>query len=77
MTAMSLIKVKNFPDRMYAERACQTLSAEGIPTIIQSVDAGILGAGGAAGLPQGADVYVPEEFQQRALELLNEVFDGI
>ena len=74
---MALVKVKNFPDRMYAERACQTLTAEGIPAIIQSVDSGILGAGGAVGLPQGADVYVPEDFQKRALELLNEVFDGV
>jgi hypothetical protein len=70
---MKLVMVKNFPDRMFAERARQTLDAEGI----QSVDAGFLGAGGALGLPQGADLYVPEEFSGRALELLNDVFDGI
>jgi len=74
---MDIVKVKNFPDRMYAERARQTLDVEGIPSIIQSLDAGILGAGGAVGLPQGADLYVPGEYAERARELLNDVFDGI
>jgi len=74
---MDLVKVKNFPDRMYAERARQTLDVEGIPSIIQSVDAGFLGAGGALGLPQGADLYVPGEFVERPRELLNDVFDGV
>lgn len=74
---MELVKVKNFPNRMYAERARQSLDVENIPSIIQSVDTGILGAGGAAGLPQGADLYVPREFFQRALEILNDLFDGV
>ncbi len=74
---MDLVLVKNFPDRMYAERARQTLDAESIPSIIQSIDAGFLGAGGALGLPQGADLYVPSEYSDRARELLNDVFDGI
>jgi len=74
---MDIVKVKNFPDRMYAERARQTLDVEGIPSIIQSLDAGVLGAGGAVGLPQGADLYVPGEYADRARELLNDVFDGI
>ncbi len=62
---------------MYAERARQTLDAEGIPSIIQSIDAGFLGAGGAIALPQGADLYVAQEFSDRARDLLNDVFDGI
>ena len=74
---MELVKVKNFPDRMYAERARQSLDAEGIPSIIQSVDVGFLGAGGAMGLPQGADLYVPRDYEGRAREILNELFDGI
>ena len=74
---MKLVKVKNFPDRMYAERARQSLDAEGIPSIIQSVDAGFLGAGGAFGLPQGADLYVPAEDVRRASELINDIFDGV
>ncbi len=74
---MDLVLVKNFPDRMFAERARQTLDVENIPSIIQSVDAGFLGAGGALGLPAGADLYVPSEYSERATELLNDVFDGI
>ncbi len=74
---MKLKKIKNFPDRMYAERAQQTLAEEGIHSVIQAVDAGFLGAGGAAGLPQGADLYVPEDRAEEALLLLNELFDGI
>ena len=74
---MDLVKVKNFPDRMFAERARQTLDAEGIPSIIQSLDVGFLGAGAAIGLPQGADLYVPSEFVDRARELLNDIFDGV
>jgi hypothetical protein len=74
---VDLVLVKNFPDRMFAERARQTLDAEGIPSIIQSIDAGFLGAGGALGLPQGADLYVPREYADRARDLLNNVFDGI
>lgn len=74
---MDLVKVKNFPDRLYAERARQSLDAEGIPALIQSVDVGILGAGGAAGFPQGADLLVPREFEDQARDLLNDLFDGV
>jgi hypothetical protein len=74
---MRLIKIKNFPDRTYAERAQQSLSQEGIPSVIQAVDAGILGAGGAAGLPQGADLYVQEEYAEEARLLLSDLFDGV
>ncbi len=74
---MRLIKIKNFPDRMYAERAQQSLLHEGIPSVIQAIDAGILGAGGAAGLPQGADLYVEEDRAEEARLVLNELFDGI
>lgn len=74
---MPLTKIKNFPDRMYAERAQQSLAQEGIPSVIQGIDAGILGAGGAAGLPQGADLYVPEEFADEARLMLSDLFNGI
>ncbi len=74
---MALVRVKNFPDRLYAERARQSLEEDGIHSIIQSPDQGILGAGSAAGLPQGADLYVEEEDAARARELLNELFDGV
>ena len=74
---MRLTKVKNFPDRMYAERAQQSLAQEGIPSVIQAIDAGFLGAGGAAGLPQGADLYVQEEHAEEARLMLSDLFDGI
>ncbi|HUI63419.1 MAG TPA: DUF2007 domain-containing protein [Bacteroidota bacterium] len=74
---MQLVKVKNFPDRLYAERARQSLDMEGIPALIQSIDIGILGAGGVVGLPQGVDLLVPAEFEERARELLSDLFDGV
>ncbi len=74
---MALVRVKNFPDRMYAERAQQTLAEEGIASILQSPDIGILGAGSAASLPGGVDLYVEEEDAPRAGELLKELFNGV
>ncbi len=74
---MALVKIKNFPNRIYAERAKQTLEHEGIICIIQSVDSGILGAGASGGLPQGADIYVAEEDAKDAREVLESLFDGI
>ncbi|HXX62544.1 MAG TPA: DUF2007 domain-containing protein [Bacteroidota bacterium] len=74
---MELVKVKNFPDRLYAERARQSLDMEGIPALIQSVDVGILGAGGVVGFPQGVDLLVPAEYAERALEILSDLFDGV
>lgn len=55
---MKMVKVKNFPNRIIAEQAQQSLEAEGIPSIIQSPDVGIFGTGGVSFLP-GADLYVP------------------
>ena len=74
---MALIKLKNFPDRIFAERAQQTLAHEEIGSIIQSPDAGIVGAGGIWGGPQGADLYVDGENLERAREILESLFDGI
>ena len=74
---MSLVLAKNFPDRIYAERAKQTLEQEGIICIIQSMDPGILGAGASGGLIGGVDLYVDEESAPRAKELLTDVFNGV
>lgn len=74
---MGLELIKNFPDRSYAERAQQSLQEEGIESVIQSPDAGFLGAGASAGFPQGADLYVEPEHAAQAREMLNELFDGI
>ena len=74
---MSMVKVKNFPNRIFAEQAQQSLEKEGIPSMLQSSDIGILGAGSDGSLPQGVDLYVPEEFAEKALQMLTAIFDGI
>lgn len=76
MGLVALIKVKNFPRRMYAEQAQQVLERDGIPSVIQSPDVGIMGTTGAW-VVQGADLYVPEEFAARAHQLINAIFDGM
>ena len=73
---MAFVKIKNFPSRMMAEQAQQNLEQEGIPSVIQSPDMGLVGTGGS-GLPQGADLYVPEEFKEEALPLILSLFDGL
>jgi hypothetical protein len=74
---MKLIRIKNFPNRAYAEHAKQQLEQENIPAVIQAPDMGILGAGGTAGLPQGVDLYVPDELADEAREILTALFNGI
>jgi hypothetical protein len=73
---MAFVKIKNFPSRMMAEQAQQNLDQEGIPSVIQSPDMGLIGAGGS-GLPQGADLYVPQERKEEAWPLIQSLFDGI
>ena len=74
---MALVKIKNFPNRTLAEHAQQSLEEEEIPSVVQSPAAGILGAGGACDLPQGADLYVSEECAEKARQILSALFDGI
>ncbi|MGA9119476.1 MAG: DUF2007 domain-containing protein [Bacteroidota bacterium] len=74
---MALTLIKNFPDRMYAERARQTLEQAGIESVIQSPDAGIFGAGSMASTPRGVDLYVQSDDAEEAKALLNDVFDGV
>lgn len=73
---MELVKVKNFPSRMFAEQARQILQDEGIPAVILSPDVGITGTTGSR-VVQGADLYVPEQFASKARELVTALFDGI
>ncbi len=74
---MGLILIKNFPDRMYAERAQQTLRQEGIESVLQSPDAGIFGAGAMVSTPRGVDLFVDDKDADEAKALLNDVFDGV
>ncbi|MCI0553641.1 MAG: DUF2007 domain-containing protein [Anaerolineae bacterium] len=73
---MKLVKVKNFPDRMTAEQAQQRLKDEGIECLIQSSTVGITGSFGAV-LPQGADLYVGEDEEEKAREILEEFFGEV
>ncbi len=64
---MKMVKVKNFPNRAFAEQSQQSLEAEGIPSMLQSPDVGILGAGSSSSLPQGVNLYVEETHAGKAL----------
>ena len=69
--------VKNFPNRAVAEQAQALLATEAnIESIIQSIDFGITGTGGAS-FPQGADLLVEESNYERAYRLLYDMFNGI
>jgi len=76
-----LILIKNFPNRLTAEMAQQLLDAEEIPSIIKAPDYGFAGAAAGGGLDifsgNGADLYVDEEFAERAEEIVREQYDGI
>lgn len=71
-----MVKIKNFPNRVFAEQAQQSLEAEGIPSMLQSSDIGMFGPG-IGTTPQGVDLYVPEQFAEKALKILTALFDGI
>jgi hypothetical protein len=77
----NLILIKNFPNRLFAEMAQQTLDAEGIASIAKAPDYGIIGSGVGGGndifMGQGVDLYVSEEDAQRAEEIVRTEYDGI
>jgi hypothetical protein len=76
-----LILIKNFPNRMFAEMAQQLLKAKEIPSIIKAPDYGFPGAAAGGGSDifsgNGVDLYVEEEFAERAEEIVREQYDGI
>jgi len=73
---MKMELVKNFPNRLLAEQARESLELEDIPSLVQASDTGIVGLGSIS-LPEGVDLYVPEEFAVRASEILQSIFNGI
>jgi hypothetical protein len=73
---MPLVKIKNFPSRMFAQMASETLEQEGIPCWIRSPDIGILGTTRDA-VPQGADLYVEEEHAADAREIVAALFGDL
>lgn len=78
---MNLVLIKNFPNGMYAEMAKQSLEHEGIPCVLKVTGGGILHHHSAGGTwpftGQGVDLYVPEEFAEKAEELVRAIYDGM
>ena len=77
----NLILIKNFPNRLTAEMAQQSLEAEGIISLMKSPDYGITGSGVGGGndifFGQGVDLYVDQEFATTAEKIVREQYDGI
>jgi len=73
---MPLTKIKNFPNRAFAELASNRLDNQGILSWIRSPDIGIIGPSGWA-VPQGADLYVEEEDAAEARRLISVLFGDI
>ena len=73
---MPLVRIKNFPSRMFAEMASVTLEQEGIASWIRSPDIGILGTTRDP-VPQGADLYVEEEHAMQAGEIISALFGDL
>lgn len=74
------ILIKNFPNRLFAEMAQQTLEAEGIPSIVKAPDYGLAGAAAGGGFDifsgNGVDLYVEEEFAKKAEEIIRALYEG-
>ncbi|MDI6765829.1 MAG: DUF2007 domain-containing protein [Bacteroidota bacterium] len=72
-----LILIKNFQNRLFAEMAQQTLDAEDISSIVKAPDYGITVSGTSGGFGiftgQGVDLYVEEEFAEKAEEIAREL----
>jgi len=76
-----LVLIKNFPNRMFAEMAQQLLESQGIHAVVKAPDYGITGSGTGGSFDifagQGVDLYVDEEFAERAEEIVREQYNGI
>ncbi len=70
------VLIKNFPNRAFAEQAKEILLNHHIHCILKSSDVGILGTP-SSGAVHGVNLYVSEEFEKKAAELLNALYNGI
>ncbi len=68
--------VKNFPNRGFAEQAKDILQKQNIGCVLKSPDIGILGVSSTATY-NGVDLYVEEGNYEKAMHILNALFDGI
>ncbi len=71
-----VVLIKNFPNRLFAEQAKEVLDNNQIYCVLKSVDVGILGTS-TSSLNQGVNLYVEEHNAQKALDLLNALYNGI
>jgi len=74
MGKMTLIK--NFPNRGFAEQAREILESNGIGSLVQSADPGIMGSSSAS-MAQGVDLFVDAEHSEQALQLIDALYNGI
>ena len=71
-------KIRSLPGRLYAEQMQDILKQEGIPSLLKGDDVGIFGPGAGSGSSVlGIMLWVPEQFEARAKELVEAYLDGI
>ena len=76
--AVKLVLLRSLPSRLYAEMVKEYLEKEGIYSIIQSEDVGILGTGGYITNPIGrTSIWVPEDKVKRCNEVADQMLDHI
>jgi hypothetical protein len=72
------VKVRVLPSRLYAEQMKDILEQEGIPSMLKGEDVGVFGPGAGYGTSVlGVTLWVPQEFKERALELVEAYLDGL
>ena len=71
-----MVFIKNFPSRLFAEQAAQSLEHAGIHCIITTKDYGLTGSGSNMNL-EGVDLYVDEEDVDEARSMLSALYDGM
>jgi hypothetical protein len=71
-------KVRVLPSRLYGEQMKDILEQEGIPSMLKGEDVGVFGPGAGYGTSVlGVTLWVPEEFRDRARELVEAYLDGL
>ena len=72
------VKVRVLPSRLYGEQMKDILEQEGIPSLLKGEDVGVFGPGAGYGTSVlGVTLWVPEEFKERARELVEAYLDGL
>ena len=65
-----------FPNRSFAEQAKEVLAQNNIACVLKSIDVGVLGTASSA-MPQGVNLYVDPENEERAVRLIDAIYNGI